>query len=114
MRIEARDAVVVFTDPALVDFPRPSLLAAERKLQILALAGKGSPRHGDEQGIELMLRMNGMTRDDAEIVEFPYADDWYNDPKMLEPMENPSDLWLQRDHKHDLAFRPLEPALEPA
>jgi ABC-type nitrate/sulfonate/bicarbonate transport system substrate-binding protein len=66
----------------------------------------------EEQGIELMLRMNGMTRKDVEIVEFPYADDWYNDPKMLDPMENPSELWLKRDHKHDLAFRPLETALE--
>jgi len=66
----------------------------------------------EEQGIELMLRMNGMTRKDVQIVEFPYADDWYDDAKMLEPMENPSDLWLQRDHKHDLAFRPLESALE--
>ena len=26
----------------------------------------------EEQGIELMLRMNGMTRKDVEIVEFPY------------------------------------------
>ena len=25
-------------------------------------------------------------------------------------MENPSELWLKRDHKHDLAFRPLETA----
>ena len=67
----------------------------------------------EEQGIELMLRMNGMTRKDVEIVEFPYADDWYNDPKMAGPvMENPSELWLKRDHKHDLAFRPLETALE--
>jgi ABC-type nitrate/sulfonate/bicarbonate transport system substrate-binding protein len=66
----------------------------------------------EEQGIELMLRMNGMTRADVQIVEFPYADDWYNDPKMLDPMENPSELWLKRDHKHDLAFRPLESALE--
>ena len=33
-------------------------------------------------------------------------------PKMLDPMENPSELWLKRDHKHDLAFRPLETALE--
>jgi ABC-type nitrate/sulfonate/bicarbonate transport system substrate-binding protein len=65
----------------------------------------------EEQGIELMLRVNGMTRSDVEIVEFPYPDDWYNDPKMLAPMENPSDLWLQRDHKHDLAFRPLETTL---
>ena len=66
----------------------------------------------EHQGIELMLRMNGMTMDDVQIVEFPYADDWYNDPKMLDPMENASELWLKRDHKHDLAFRPLETALE--
>ena len=66
----------------------------------------------EEQGIELMLRLNGMTRADVEIVEFPYPDDWYNKPEMLAPMENPSELWLKRDHKHDLAFRPLETALE--
>ena len=35
----------------------------------------------EEQGIELMLRLNGMTRDDVEIVEFPYPDDWYDDPE---------------------------------
>ena len=67
----------------------------------------------EEQGIELMLRVNGMTRNDVEIVEFPYADDWYDNPEMMGPeMENPSELWLRRDHKHDLAFRPLEVALE--
>ncbi len=66
----------------------------------------------EEQGIELMLMLNGMTRDDVEIVEFPYPDDWYDKPEMLDPMENPSELWLKRDHKHDLAFRPLETALE--
>jgi ABC-type nitrate/sulfonate/bicarbonate transport system substrate-binding protein len=67
----------------------------------------------EEQGIELMLRMNGMTRKDVEIVEFPYPDDWYNNPEMVgPPMENPSELWLKRDHKHDLAFRPLETSLE--
>ena len=67
----------------------------------------------EEQGIELMLRMNGMTRADVEIVEFPYADDWYNNPEMVgPPMDNASELWLKRDHKHDLAFRPLETALE--
>ena len=27
-------------------------------------------------------------------------------------MNNPSELWLRRDHKHDLAFRPLETALQ--
>ncbi len=67
----------------------------------------------EEQGIELMLRINGMTRDDVQIVEFPYPDDWYDIPEMMGPeMENPSELWLRRDHKHDLAFRPLETALE--
>ncbi len=35
----------------------------------------------EHQGIELMLRMNGMTMKDIELVEFPYADDWYNDPR---------------------------------
>jgi ABC-type nitrate/sulfonate/bicarbonate transport system substrate-binding protein len=65
----------------------------------------------EEQGIELMLMMNDMTRDDVEMVDFPYPDDWYDKPEMLTPMENPSELWLKRDHKHDLAFRPLEQAL---
>ncbi len=67
----------------------------------------------EEAGIELMLRVNGMTRDDVEIVEFPYPDDWYDKPEMLKVnMNNPSELWMRRDHKHDLAFRPLETSLE--
>jgi ABC-type nitrate/sulfonate/bicarbonate transport system substrate-binding protein len=67
----------------------------------------------EEQGIELMLRVNGMSRKDVEIVEFPYADDWYDNPEMMGPViDNASELWLKRDHKHDLAFRPLETALE--
>ena len=66
----------------------------------------------EDMQIRLMLRMNGMTVSDVEIVEFPYPDDWYDNPAMLEPLYNPSELWLKRDHKHDLAFRPLETALE--
>ena len=58
-----------------------------------------------------MLMLNDMTPDDVEIVEFPYPDDWYDKPEMLAPMNNPSELWMRRDHKHDLAFRPLETAL---
>jgi ABC-type nitrate/sulfonate/bicarbonate transport system substrate-binding protein len=65
----------------------------------------------EHMGIENMLMLNDMSMKDVEIVEFPYADDWYDDPKMLRPMLNPTDLWGARDHKHDLAFRPLEPAL---
>jgi len=67
----------------------------------------------EEQGIELMLMLNDMTRKDVQIVEFPYPDDWYDNPEMVgPPMDNPSELWLKRDHKRDLAFRPLETALE--
>ncbi len=65
----------------------------------------------EHMGIDSMLRLNDMTMDDVQIVEFPYPDDWYSDPKMLAPMINPTDLWATRDHKHDLAFRPLETAL---
>ena len=65
----------------------------------------------EHMGIESMLRLNDMTMDDVQIVEFPYPDDWYGDPKMLAPLINPTDLWATRDHKHDLAFRPLETAL---
>ena len=63
-------------------------------------------------GIENMLMLNDMTMDDIELVEFPYPDDWYDKPEMLTvTMNNPSELWMRRDHKHDYAFRPLEKAL---
>ena len=66
----------------------------------------------EHMGIENMLMLNDMTMDDIELVEFPYPDDWYDKPEMLvPPMNNPSELWMRRDHKHDLAFRPLETAL---
>jgi ABC-type nitrate/sulfonate/bicarbonate transport system substrate-binding protein len=62
----------------------------------------------EEQGIELMLRVNGMTKNDVQMVDFSYPDDWYDKPEMLTPIENPSELWLKRDVKHDMGFRPLE------
>ena len=65
----------------------------------------------EHQGILLMLEMNDMTVKDVNLVDFPYPDDWYDDPDMLTPMVNPSWWQLKRDHKHDLAFRPLETAL---
>ena len=65
----------------------------------------------EHQGILAMLRMNGMSVKDVNLVDFPYPDDWYDDPEMLVPMVNPSWWQLKRDHKHDLAFRPLETAL---
>jgi ABC-type nitrate/sulfonate/bicarbonate transport system substrate-binding protein len=65
----------------------------------------------EHQGILAMLMVNNMTVKDVQLVDFPYADDWYDDPDMLTPMVNPSWWQLKRDHKHDLAFRPLETAL---
>jgi ABC-type nitrate/sulfonate/bicarbonate transport system substrate-binding protein len=68
----------------------------------------------ERQQIGLMLRLNGMTWDDVQVVDFPYADDWYDKAEMLEPMDNVSETWLKLDHKHwrDLV-RPLEaPLLE--
>ena len=65
----------------------------------------------EHQAILTMLQMNGMTEKDVNLVDFPYPDDWYDDPAMLKPMHNPTFWQLNRDHKHDLAFRPLETAL---
>jgi ABC-type nitrate/sulfonate/bicarbonate transport system substrate-binding protein len=66
----------------------------------------------EHMAIENILMLNDMTMNDIELVEFPYPDDWYDKPEMLvPPMNNPSELWMRRDHKHDLAFRPLENAL---
>ena len=65
----------------------------------------------EHMGIENILMLNDMTMDDIELVEFPYPDDWYDKPEMLSPINNPSELWMKRDHKHDYAFRPLEKAL---
>ncbi len=65
----------------------------------------------EHMGILAMLQMNGMTVKDVQLVDFPYPDDWYDDPGMLTPMVNPTWWQLKRDHKHDLAFRPLETAL---
>ena len=33
--------------------------------------------------------LNDMTRDDVEIVEFPYPDDWYDKPEMIAPHGEP-------------------------
>jgi len=65
----------------------------------------------EHRGIESMLRINDMTMEDVEIVEFPFEDEWYDDPKVLEPMINPTDMWASTNHKQDLVFRPLETAL---
>ena len=50
----------------------------------------------EHMGIENMLKLNDMTMDDVELVEFPYPDDWYDKPEMLQVrMNNPSELWMR-------------------
>jgi len=65
----------------------------------------------EEMGIEAMLKMNRMTRQDVKIVEFPYADDWYGKPEFLEPLENTAETMMKQDHKRDLSWYPLQEAL---
>ena len=66
----------------------------------------------EEQGIELMLRMNGMTRRTSRSWNSPTRMTGTTIPRCWIPWIIASELWLKRDHKHDLAFRPLETALE--
>jgi len=48
----------------------------------------------NHMGIENMLKVNGMTMDDIEIVEFPYEDiDGYYDPDM-KPIVDPAAQWI--------------------
>jgi len=66
----------------------------------------------EHYGILNMLMLNDMTIDDVEIVEFPYADDWYTDPKMCGPVNSATEFYMGKvDHKHTLITRPLETAL---
>jgi ABC-type nitrate/sulfonate/bicarbonate transport system substrate-binding protein len=66
----------------------------------------------EHYGILNMLMLHDMSVDDVQIVEFPYADDWYGEPRMLEPLDSATELYMGKmDHKRNLAFRPLEAAL---
>lgn len=68
-------------------------------------------RATEERGIELMLALNGLTRDDVVLVDFPYADDWYDRTEMLAPVDSASAEWLSRHHLKEMSCRPLETAL---
>ena len=69
-------------------------------------------RIAQERGIELMLQLNGMTRRDVEWVDFPHDDDWCDRPELLARLGGASDLWHMPRIRRDMAFRPLEAALE--
>lgn len=68
-------------------------------------------RATEESGTERLLAQVGMTRRDVRIVDFPYADDWYDDPALLAPLASAADLWRSPDLKRHLSPRPLTAAL---
>lgn len=66
----------------------------------------------EERGIDLLLRLNGMSRDDLRIVDRPYADDWYEGPGMMEPRQDLMDFWRAYGVPADLLQRPLQHEVE--
>ena len=66
----------------------------------------------EEQGIDLLLRLHGMHRDDLRIVDCPFPDDWYEGPDMAEPVQDLLDFWRLYGVPADLLQRPLQPELE--
>jgi ABC-type nitrate/sulfonate/bicarbonate transport system substrate-binding protein len=66
----------------------------------------------EEQGLELLLRVNGMRRGDVRIVDCPYADDWYEGAGMAKPLPDLYDFWRSYGVPADLLQRPLQPDLE--
>jgi ABC-type nitrate/sulfonate/bicarbonate transport system substrate-binding protein len=66
----------------------------------------------EERGLELILRLHGMRRDSLDIVDCPFADDWYEGPGMVEPLPDLLDFWRAYGVQADLSQRPLQPELE--
>ncbi len=66
----------------------------------------------EEQGIDLLLRLHGMRRDDLRIVDCPFPDDWYEGPGMAGPVPDLLDFWRLYGVPADLLQRPLQPELE--
>jgi ABC-type nitrate/sulfonate/bicarbonate transport system substrate-binding protein len=66
----------------------------------------------EERGLELLLRVHGVRLDDLEIVECPFADDWYEGPGMAGPLPELLDFWRAYGVSADLLQRPLQPDVE--
>jgi len=66
----------------------------------------------EERGLELLLRLNGMHRDDLQIVDRPFPDDWYEGQGMAEALPDLLDFWRVYGVQADLLQRPLQPDLE--
>ena len=66
----------------------------------------------EERGLELLLRLHDMRRDDLQIVDRPFPDDWYEGHAMAEPLPDLLDFWRAYGVQADLLQRPLQPDLE--
>jgi len=66
----------------------------------------------EERGLELLLRMHDMRREDLRIVDRPFPDDWYEGRGMAEPLPDLLDFWRVYGVQADLLQRPLQPDLE--
>jgi len=66
----------------------------------------------EERGIELLLRLHGMRRDDLRLVDCTFSDDWYEGPGMAGPVQDLLDFWRLYGVPADLLQRPLQPELE--
>lgn len=68
-------------------------------------------RATEERGIELVLALHGMTWNDVVAVDYSYADDWYDRPELLAPVESASEDWRSSMRRRGMGFRSLETAL---
>jgi ABC-type nitrate/sulfonate/bicarbonate transport system substrate-binding protein len=66
----------------------------------------------DERGVEVVLGLDGLTRDDVELVDCGRADDWYDDPEAHVPLTGLTEFWSRYGIDPDLRHRPLLPELE--
>ena len=65
----------------------------------------------EEHGLELLLELNGMRREDVRIVDCPFADGWYEGPGM-KTVAGPPDFWHTCSVGTDLLQCPLRPEVE--
>jgi ABC-type nitrate/sulfonate/bicarbonate transport system substrate-binding protein len=66
----------------------------------------------DERGVEVILELHGMSREDVELVDCPRADDWYDKPEARAPAARLCEFWRWYGIDADLRHRPLLPELE--
>ncbi len=66
----------------------------------------------DERGVEVVLGLHGLSRDDVELVDCERADDWYDMPEARVPLAALTEFWSRYGIAPDLRHRPLLPELE--